>query len=73
MECKKRENRTIVCRDYMSMDEKFIRMIDSNLNSIEGDIVNTLVNLAINVIVESLDEIARRKKVIIRDKWQGKQ
>jgi len=57
----------------MSMDEKFIRMIDSNLNSIEGDIVNTLVNLAINVIVESLDEIARRKKVIIRDKWQGKQ
>jgi len=33
---KKRETRTIICRDYMSMDmEKFMRMIDSNLNSIE--------------------------------------
>jgi len=53
--------------------EKFIRMIDSNLNSIEGDSVNALANLAINVIVGSLDEVAPRRKVILRDRWQGKQ
>jgi len=71
---KKRENRTIVCKDYRNMDmEKFIRMIDSNLNSIEGDSVNALANLAINVIVDSLDEVAPRRKIIMRDRWQGKQ
>jgi len=53
--------------------EKFIRMIYSHLNSIEDDSVNALTNLAINVIVESLDEAAPRRKVILRDRWQDKQ
>jgi len=71
---KKRENRTIVCRDYRNMDmEKFIRMIDSNLNGIEGDSVNALANLAINVIVDSLDEVAPKRKIIMQDRWQSKQ
>lgn len=70
---KKKENRTIVCRDYRNIDvDKFIKMIDKNLNSIEGGSVSALANLTINVIVECLDEVAPRKKVILRDRWEGK-
>jgi len=46
---------------------------DSDLNSIEDDSVNALANLAINVIVEDLDEVASRRKVILQDRWQEKQ
>lgn len=71
---KKKENRTIVCRDYRNIDvEKYIKMIDKNLNSIEGGSVSALANLTISVIVECLDEVAPRKRVILRDRWQGKQ
>jgi len=44
-----------------------------SLNSIEGDSVTALVNLTINVIAEYLDDVAPRRKVILRDRWQGKQ
>jgi len=44
-------------------EEKFIRMIDSNLNNIEGDSVNALANSAINVIVESLDKVHQERKL----------
>jgi len=32
-----------------------------------------LANVAINVIVECFDEMAPRREVMLRDRWQGKQ
>jgi len=61
---KKKKNRSILCRDYKEMDvDEFMRKIDSKLNDIENNYVNALANVAINVIVEYLDEMAPRKKV----------
>jgi len=52
----------------MNMDE-FLSKINCKLNNIEGNEVNALANVAINVIIECLDEVAPSKEVTLRDRW----
>ena len=47
-------------------------MIECNVNILEGNNVNDLANLTINAIVKCLDEVASRKKIILRNKWRDK-
>lgn len=66
-------NRVIKYRDYKRMDlEKFKGMIRSELDTIEGDNVNTLGNLMVQEIIKCLDEMAPLKTIVLRQKWQGK-
>jgi len=71
---KEAENRTIVCRNYKKMNvKKFMEMIDNCVNVIEDNNVDALANLTVNAIVKCLDEVAPKKKIILRNKTQGKQ
>ncbi|KAG5343666.1 SWAHC protein, partial [Acromyrmex heyeri] len=48
------------------------KMIECNVNILEGNNVNDLTNLTINAIEKCLDEVAPRKEIILRNKWRDK-
>jgi len=70
----KKKSRSIISRNYKDMDvEAFMSKIENKLNNIVGNDVNVLANEAVNIIVNCLDEVAPRRKIIMRDRWQGGQ
>ncbi|CAL1680966.1 unnamed protein product [Lasius platythorax] len=69
-----KKSKLIVRRDYKCMDvEEFKRMISAQLNVMDGDSIELVANSAINVIVNSLDKVAPRKAIVLKEKWKGKQ
>lgn len=71
---KERKGREITCRDYKKIDmDKFLGLNDNNLVNIQADDVDDLADSVIGLIVRSLDEVAPKRNIIIRNKSQGKE
>lgn len=56
--------------------EEFLRLVDTSINNIditEDSNVNTLADLAIDMIIKCLDTVAPNRKIKLQNKWLGKQ
>lgn len=73
-ELEKEQDKIIIRRDYKRMDIiKFKEMIERHMSAIEGDSINIVANIAISKIIKCLDIVAPPKRIVIKNKWQGKQ
>jgi len=53
--------------------DTFKRLIELNIHINEEESINEIANRMVDTIVECIDIVAPEKRIVIKNKWQGKQ